>query len=226
MRSLLFKHTGIAAILLSVAGACGYDNYEAPSSTLTGQIVYQENPIGVRNNTVELELWQHGYDDFEKIPVFVAQDGSFSAVLFNGDYKLVLRNGNGPWLTDTDSIDVSVRGNTIVNFPVEPFYTIATEGFAKNGAVIESTVSIEAINNTNAIEHVSLFIGTTNILDETNNAQRLNIGGGAIDISNPVFLSAPLNASLAGRSYVFARAGIKIAGVVEMTYTPVQKITF
>jgi hypothetical protein len=224
MKPGFYKPILIAVVIIPMIAACDYDNYEPPSSKLTGQVVYQNNPVGLRNNTVELELWQHGYDDFEKIPVYVAQDGSFSAVLFNGDYKLVLRNGNGPWLNVTDSIDVSVRGNTTVDVPVLPYYTIGSEDFSKNGTTVESTVTIAQANGTNPIEYVSLLVSTTNIVDEINNIQRINVPGAGLNVSQPVVINLPLNTRLAERSYVFARVGIKITGVAEMVYTPVQKI--
>src|SRR5690606_40504884 len=43
--------------------ACGKDNYEAPSSMLTGVVTYNGKPVGVRgsNASVRLQLWQDGF---------------------------------------------------------------------------------------------------------------------------------------------------------------------
>ena len=78
--------------------SCGKDNYQAPESTLTGTVVYQGEPVGVRgsNQSVRLQLWQDGFQTREPIDVYVAQDGSFSAALFDGQYKLITVPGSGP----------------------------------------------------------------------------------------------------------------------------------
>ena len=85
-----------AASILMFAG-CKYDNYTAPQSVLSGTVGYQGAGIGVRSNAVQLELWQRGWQLFSKIPVYVQQDGTYKAILFDGDYKLTYLKGVGPW---------------------------------------------------------------------------------------------------------------------------------
>lgn len=214
----------LLALFLLTAG-CEKDNYEPPASTLTGRVVYQGEPMGVRSNGVQLELWQPGYQQFEKIPVFVAQDGSFSASLFDGDYKLVLLRGNGPWEENTDTIDVQVSGATTVDVPVEPYYVIGDAGFSQSGGTVTANFRILEASASRPLESVTLFIGTTTIVDANNNAA--NLSKAAADIGNvgePVTLSLELPAELAGRAYVFVRVGVKTTGVAEMLYSQVEKI--
>ena len=66
----------ISVFVLILVG-CEYDNYDPPRSFLTGTVTYNGNPVGVRSGATQLELWQHGYQLFEKIPVYIAQDGTF-----------------------------------------------------------------------------------------------------------------------------------------------------
>src|SRR5687768_11903068 len=91
----------IVWVLLLATAACegltSVDNYDAPGSTLTGQVMFDGQGVGVRSNGVQLELWEPAYPLRQKIPVYVAQDGSFSATLFDGSYKLNLLANNGPW---------------------------------------------------------------------------------------------------------------------------------
>ena len=101
-----------------------FDNYDEPNALLTGRVVYQGSPVGVRSNGVQLELWQPGYDLNQKIPIYVDQDGSFSAMVFDGEYKLNLLAGNGPWVDIRDTLQVQVQGQTQVDVPVVPYYTI------------------------------------------------------------------------------------------------------
>jgi hypothetical protein len=95
----------------AILTGCEKDNYQQPKSVLKGRIVYDGQVIGLRSNGVQLELWQHGYQLFTKIPVHVEQDGTFSASLFDGNYKLVRLRGNGPWTDNSDSIDVQLKGS-------------------------------------------------------------------------------------------------------------------
>ena len=222
------KNKGIAYIVLAlcmILTSCEEDNYEPPKSTLTGQVVYQDQAIGVRSNGVQLELWQPGFELFQKIPVYVAQDGSFSAALFDGNYKLVRLRGNGPWVDNTDTIDVAVSGATVVEVPVQPYYIIRDEQFQKSGDAIAATLNVVEVTPGTPIERVTFYVGTTTIVDANNFAAVTDIWEpNAEALSAPLNLSINLPAELAGRAYVYARAGVKMAGVQEMVYTPVQKI--
>src|SRR5690606_35052357 len=127
-----YLYSLLSIVVIMVMG-CEKDNYEEPTSMLTGRVVYQGEPLGMRSGGVQLELWQHGYELFSKIPVHVDQDGSFSARLFDGDYKLVLLRGNGPWADNTDSLDVHIKGSATVDVPVDPYFVITNHAFQRNG---------------------------------------------------------------------------------------------
>ncbi|MBC3785569.1 DUF3823 domain-containing protein [Spirosoma utsteinense] len=223
-----------AIILSLLVGAalltgCQKDNFDPPSSTLTGRVVYDNQPVGLRSNGVQLELWQRGYQLFTKIPVQVAQDGSFSATLFDGDYKLVRLRGNGPWVDNTDTIEVPVRGTATIEVPVQPYYIIRNEVIQKNGTNLTATCSVsQAAGGTNAraIEAVTLFVGTTQFVDVNNNAGAFSRTGTALaDLSKPLSLSMALPAPVVAKGYGYARIGVKTVGVAELLYTPVQKVT-
>ena len=77
------------ALAIFLTAGCEKDNRTPPESVLTGHIVYNKVPIGVRSGGVSFEIWQHGYQVFSKIALNIAQDGSFTATLFDGDYKLL-----------------------------------------------------------------------------------------------------------------------------------------
>lgn len=221
MKTTLF---GLLVGTILLAG-CAKDNYEPPTSTLTGQIVYESQPVGVRTNGVQLELWQSGYQLFTKIPVMVGQDGSFSAVVFDGDYKLVRLRGNGPWVDNTDTIKVSVRGAAKVDVPVQPYFIIQNGTIQKSGNVMTATCSVKQVATTRAIERVTLYVGTTQFVDITNNAANANLTGAALaDLSKPLSFSLNLPATITSKAFGYGRIGVKAVGVAELLYTPVQKI--
>ena len=223
-----FLYSVLAGALL-LAG-CTKDNVKPPSSQLSGRIVYQDQALGVRNNgstdiggtTSMLELWQPGYAFFVKIPLFVQQDGTFTAELFNGDYKLVRSRGNGPWVDNTDSIDVQVRGNTVIDVPVQPYFTIQNATFQRSGATVTATCSVTKVA-TKDIDVATLFLSSTAIVDAANSvAKDEKKGADVVDLSKPLSFSKAVPAAIKGA--VYARIGVKAAGVGEYVYSPVQKL--
>src|SRR5687768_1881292 len=136
-----YKLSFIIGILVVFSAACKKDNFDPPMSWITGTVVYQNQPVGVRSNGVQLELWQPGFANFSKIPVHVAQDGTFSANVFDGDYKLTFLRNNGPWVDRTDTINVSVRGSATVDVPVTPYFLVGSETFTYNAADTSITTS-------------------------------------------------------------------------------------
>ncbi|MBD0287478.1 MAG: DUF3823 domain-containing protein [Flavisolibacter sp.] len=227
MRNIFLATVSLALFVL-VAG-CKKDNYEPPKSQLSGRVVFQGQPVGVRSGGVQLELWQPGpeYELWKstKIPVNVAWDGTFSAMLFDGDYKLTRLKGNGPWADNTDTINVQVRGATTVDVPVDPFFIIKGETFQKSGNSINATFNLQQVNKSKNLELVRIYLGQTLITDQNNNAVNASKEASAItDLSQPVTLSATIPASLADKDYLFARVGVKTVGVAELAYSQPQKI--
>src|SRR5690554_1851707 len=176
---LYIRNVILLATLVFVA-SCGFDNYEPPKSTLTGNVVYNDAPVGVRGtgNAVQLELWQDGFELYTSIPVYVSQDGSFSAKLFDGEYKLVSRNGNGPWVSSQDTIHFSVNGDSYIEYEVTPFYTLSNENFSLEGNVLTATFDVEEVAGTQSIERAILVVNKTAFVDESAQIAR-------VDVTNP-----------------------------------------
>lgn len=226
MKALLYSLLAGTALFMG----CAKDNVEPPSATLTGRIVYQDQVLGLRsdastnltNQTSMLELWQRGYQLFTKIPVFVNQDGTFQAKLFDGNYKLVRSRGNGPWVDNTDSIDVQVRGNTVIDVPVTPYFTVTDAAFQRSGSTLTATCRVNQIVPGKEIDRVVLLISRTQFVDDSNALERTEkIGTAAVNLSQVQSFSVNIPSSITGA--VFARIGVKAAGVGQYVYSPVQK---
>ncbi|RDV11520.1 DUF3823 domain-containing protein [Pontibacter diazotrophicus] len=216
--------TYIMAMVVVLSG-CEYDNHEPPKTMLTGKVVYQDQAIGVRSSGVQLELWQPGYPVLQKIPVYVDQEGTFSAMVFDGNYKLTRLRGNGPWVDNTDTIDVQVQGNTVVEVPVQPFFLIRNEQFQNNGNAVTTTLNVEALVPGAKIERVTYYLGSTTIVDANNFAAVTDIWWPNEEaVAAPMSMSLEVPANIANKGYVFARVGVKIADVAEMIYSPVEKV--
>lgn len=219
----------ILTLILFLAG-CKYDNYDPPKSFLTGKITYNNTALGVRSGGNQLELWQYGFALRSKIAVYIDQDGSYSALLFNGNYKLVSLAG-APWVNQTDSIDVKVSGNTVVDVPVTPFFTITGETYAYTAvdSTITATCSVTKVG-TSAISSLTLYASSTTVLDANNNMQNTALAAAALtDLTTAktvkVKLSKATFTALIGRKYVYVRLGVATSGVGERLYTAPLKIT-
>ncbi|WPR76312.1 DUF3823 domain-containing protein [Algoriphagus sp. NG3] len=208
-----------------VASSCELDNFEEPKSTLEGRVVYNGEALGLRSQGVELELWQHGYDLFQKIPVYVSQDGTFSAVLFDGDYKMTLIRGNGPWMDRTDSIDVQVRGSQMIDVEVQPYYVVSNPSVSVNGDNLSVTFTINGINTNRDLEFAAIYMGRTSLTDAVRNEGNFRINADEIELGSAVTVEVPIPAGLAGRSEIFVRIGAKTVGIPELLYTQVESKT-
>ncbi len=213
-------------LVIALISACELDNYEEPSSELTGHVVYNGEPINVASGQVELELWQSGFELNGKIKVNVRQDGSFTALLFDGDYKLTQLVGSGPWVNNSDSIDVQLRGAGDIDFEVEPFYTITNESINFSNGSFEATFNVNEINDSRDLEFVGLYIGTTSIVDQIINESVEELDGDNLgSLNESISLSMDMPGDLSNRDNIFARIGVKTEGVSQMVYSQVVEIT-
>ena len=207
-------------VALIVFVGCKKDNKEPPSFVISGNVEHNGQPISVRSGGVELELWQYGFQLRNKIPVFLNQDGTFSAKVFPGNYKLTLLRGNGPWADLTDSLDVEVKGTSIIKVPVDPYFIIKNVNYQRNGNSITATFNLQRVNTTKVLEVARIYIGQTIITDQNNNLANVSKVASAItDLSQPVTITANIPAASASRDFVFVRVGVKTAGVAELLYS-------
>lgn len=236
----------ISILLLTVGlTACELDNFDPPKSTFAGRLVYKGEPIliqsanvAVGNNSdfpVFLELWQKAYNNRSSIRVPIKQDGSFSSLLFDGDYKLIVPNGQGPFLwkrtaaNAPDSMDVAIRGSKTMDIEVMPYYMVRSPQFTVAGRKVSGSVKLEKVItdavNGKTVERVSLYVNKSQFVDAGNSINKADLAGTAITDLNSVSLTtADIPPLVPSQSYVFVRIGLKITGVEDMLYTPVQKI--
>lgn len=242
MRSLTKSNGIIGTVVLGVAlSGCnltGIDNYDAPNAMLSGTVHFNGAPINLRSGGVELELWEPAFELRTKIPIYVDQTGAFSAMVFNGDYRLNTINNNGPWLNRTDTLSVQVRGNTQVDVPVQPYYVVQNpqvtyDAGAGAGGSVTASFQVGTVNASRQVEWVGLYVGTTAFVDRINRLVQLERTQAQLPAdwaTNPVSLTVALPANIRvtpspePRTHVFVRVGIKSAGLAEMIFSPLIKL--
>lgn len=222
----------MATIMVS---SCKKDNYAAPEVDFTGRLVYKGEAVNVQYDNVNFELWQPGFGKNGAITVTIAQDGGYSAKLFNGNYKLVFVANQGPflWPKNTsgaqDTIAVSLSGNKVMDIEVVPYYMIRNAAFTVSGRTVTASCNLEKIitdGNAKDIERVVLYVNRTQFVDGNNKIANQDLTGTALTNLASLNFSLTVPAITPAQSYVFARIGVKISGVEDMIFTPVSKLTF
>lgn len=210
--------------LLFVATGCEYDNYDEPNAILSGKVVYNGNPVGVRTNGTQLELWQDGYALHTKIPVYIAHDGTFSAAVFNGQYKIV-RLAGAPWEgAPGDTIVVDVKGNTTIDIPVKPYFIISNEHFQQSAGTVIAKFTIEKIVESAQIQSINLYLGKNILTDQNQHEKIVSLDLSGYTVGQEATVIAEIPAGLLGDDHLFARLGVRSTLSNEFYYTQVQKI--
>jgi hypothetical protein len=218
-----------------IFASCKKDNYDAPESDFTGRLVYKGEAIGVQYGNVNFELWQPGFGKSGAINVNVTQEGTFGAKLFDGNYKLVFTANQGPFLWPKnaagrqDTIAVQLNGSKTMDLEVRPYYMIRSAAVAAASGKVNASCKLEKIitdANAKDVERVSLYINKTQFVDGGNSIATQDLTGTAIADLNNLSMSVTIPALVPTQNYVFARIGVKIAGVEDMIFTASQKITF
>jgi hypothetical protein len=232
MKLKIYSAVTIAMMMLVMS--CKKDNYDPPSSQLTGQLVYNGAPVLVEYNRVPFELYQYGFGKVGPINGSISPEGTYSHLLYDGEYKLVIRPGQGPFLWPStggkaDTVNITVNGNTVRDIEVQPYHMIRTPQFTYAGGKVTATFKIEkTLNGPDAknLERATLFINKTTFVGNDNNIAKAEINAAAITDLNNVSLNVTVPTINPTQNYVFARIGVKTAGVEDWIFSPVQKIQF
>ncbi len=229
------SHCILFFALCTVILSCKKDNYDEPQATLSGRIVYKGEPLNFEYNRVNYELYQPGFGKTGPIGSVFTPEGGFSQVLFDGNYKLVVPAGQGPFVWKQtsagkpDSVAITLKGNTSLDIEVMPYFMIRTPQLSFAGGKVTGTCKLEKIvtdGNAKNIERVTLYISKLQFADSQTNVATTNLAGSAITDLNNVSLSVTVPVLTPTQNYVFARIGVKFSGVDDMIFAPAKKISF
>lgn len=229
-------HHIIITLLLATTG-CKKDNYDAPSVTLKGHLTYKGDNINVETNQVPFDIYQPGFGKSGSIRGFFDQEGAYSLLLFNGNYKFTMPANQGPFLWKElspgkrDTVAINLSGNQTIDIEVTPYYMLREAKFTTASKKVTAVFNIEKVIagvDAKDIERVTLYLGKTQFVSENgdNRIARTDLAGSAVSGLNNVSLTVNIPTITPTQNYVFARVGLKIAGVEDMIYTPVTKVSF
>jgi hypothetical protein len=224
----------MAVLLTASFISCKKDNYAPPQATLSGRLMYSGEQVNVEVNQVPFQLFQFGFGKVGAISSTFEQDGKFSALLFDGEYKLTVPANQGPFLWkrtangSQDSITIQMAGSQSLDVEVTPYYMIRNTVFAANDNKVTATFNLEkVITDANAknIERVNLYINKTQFVSAGDyNLAGTQLTAAQITSMTGVNMSVGIPTISPAQSYIFARVGLKIAGVEDMIFSSVQRI--
>ena len=243
MKNRIYFFTFILLAAVTGIVSCKKDNYSAPSSVLSGHITYKGEAISVEYRQVTFEIYQYGFGKISPVGVVsdggltnavttFDQDGSYSQVLFDGNYKFTIPAGQGPFMWKqtggkSDSVSITMNGNQTMDFEVTPYYMIRTPQITITAGKASSTCKIEKIitdANARNIESVSLYVNKTQFVSPADNIAKYDSAIASTTDLNNLKLSVTVPAIVPAQTYVYVRLGLKIAGLDDRIFTPVTKI--
>lgn len=220
-------------VLTGALYSCQKDNYSPPASQVTGGLLYNGDTVYVEYDRVPFQLYQYGFGKVGAINGAFTQDGIMSTLLFDGNYKFIVPSGQGPFLWPKttsgtpDSLDIAVSGSKTVDIEVTPYYMIRNANITAGGGTVSASFKAEKIitdANAKDIESVTLFINNTQFVSGSNNAARADKSG--TDITDPDNISLSVTVPSLNQNFVYARVGLKIAGVEDLIFSKLVKLTY
>lgn len=143
-----------ALLLLFAANACKIDNYPAPDSQLHGTFLDIETNEPVEQDIIRgstIEYIEHGYASQTKQVMIVKNDGTYrNNLIFSNTYTITPVRGN---FVPTQSQEVTVKGETQLDFKVQPYIRVKDAKIEKIGTKVVATFKLQqtVINNVKKI---------------------------------------------------------------------------
>lgn len=225
----------IFAFILTALFSCEKDNYQPPSVKLSGRLVYKGVPIPLEYNQVPYQLYQFGFGKVGPISQSFSQDGTFSSLLFAGEYKLTVDNATVPFkwpqtvAGKPDSLTINLSSDKTMDIEVTPYYMVRDAKISATSNKIASTFKIEKTlldASGRNFSRAVLFINKTQFVSINDNIASVSMNAGEISDLNNVNLSVNIPTIVPNQNYVFARVGVQIAGLNSWVFSPTQKLTY
>lgn len=241
MKKIVFLSMALLSIILA---SCEYDNYEAPSLALSGNVVYNGKNIqwdGRASRTI-LRVLQTGYGKVDGGTfIQVKDDGSFNQLLFHDEYWLTPNNNQFPFEFSQfnyksgvgyDSIYIDMKKDVQMDIEVTPYYELSDFSVSLAGEDIVMRCNVSKVMDTKnpapAIKNVRGYISTTNIVNSATTCAVVKAAD--VDGSASLEVSIPLTTYQNGyvnnfRDYAFCRVAIELENIPNYyLFTGIKKI--
>lgn len=229
MKKIIFISIALLSILFA---SCEYDNYDAPSLSLNGNVVYKGKSLqwdGSAARTI-LRVYQQGFGKVDGGTfIQVKDDGSFNQLLFNDEYWLTPYNNQFPFEfsqfkyksgTGYDSIHIDMKKDLKMDIEVTPYYELSNFAVSLQGNDIMMKFNVSKVSGTHnpvpAIKNVRAYVSTTTIVNSATTCavtKAVNTSAdGELEVSIPItnYQNGYVNNF---RSYAFCRVAIELEDI-------------
>jgi hypothetical protein len=231
----------LAIICLFIgASSCGYDNYDEPSSMFKGKITYNGETIYMGYGEVYFQLWEYPqkYGGNVQNDVPISQNGEFGIIMFDGTYKLIFPQNQGPFrmkpdAETNDTIFIALKGNKEYDVEVLPYYMFDGDvqySYDKPTGLMDVSVKLKKIitdANQRSVEYVRVLYNATQFVGNTGDYYLgYKTVGWPADVTNINLNLEPKERPTQnpGQDYLYFRVGVKIQNVEDLLYSQVVKI--
>ena len=191
-------------------------------SEVYGNLVYNGQVVPVKNGQIPLNFYQDSYKGNGNFQVMPSQDGKINALLFDGEYKIILASNQGAYEENATPYILNVKGKTELNWEITPFFFVNKATYNCANKQITAKVDISKISQNRDLEFVSIIVSKSIICDRINKEKEFILN--ASDISNLSDIHITGDLSNWKNDYFFVRIGVKSVGNTFYNYSQVQRI--
>ncbi|PQA54981.1 DUF3823 domain-containing protein [Siphonobacter curvatus] len=235
--SVFYRLILFLPVLFLVGCSTEIDNWDYPSSKVSGQFLYKGQPMQLMSTASDatgsnmLQLHQTGEGWIQGfVKVFSKEDGSYTINTFDGDYYLNLTPGRGPWVPNTDTLRFSLKGEEKnINFEVTPYFWLSDFKSNYQDSVFTATFNLTQVVASATMEKAVIHLAPTAIVDNTSKvyekAFTTVVPGSNTITLNLKTLSNAEKTNLKRTGFLFARIGIKTRNVSDLIYSKTVPLT-
>ncbi|MEA4851639.1 MAG: DUF3823 domain-containing protein [Paludibacter sp.] len=234
MKKLIFFNIILFAVVFT---SCEYDNYDAPSITFKGSLVYNGNNYLFDGNPSVgvITLIQKGFGKIDVgTNVRIDENGAFSQLIFPGDYWLTLANNQYPFEFKDfhslgtglgyDTIQMNIKKDIVKNIEVTPYFEIKDFNVSVDNGNIIANFKVKkvtgTVNATPKVIRTRCFVSTSSIVNSATTLSKSVIKS----ITDSATVSIPVSISTGStsyrqiyinnyRDYAFCRVALELNGI-------------
>lgn len=174
---MIQKITGSILMVLLIMGqqSCTkLDNYAAPNSTITGEIIDVVTGAPIQTNVYDcmIELDELSWSQNPQPLKFTTKpDGTFrNTKVFAGKYKVT--PVDGPFIP-VDGQEIDIKGDTKISFTVEPFLNIQISDLTQVGSTVTVSYKISSKSDSYKVTDSRLFVNNTAFVGDGSSMDQL-----------------------------------------------------
>lgn len=217
------KILSVFPVLLLLSG-CQVDNYQPPTSLLSGSVTYDGRAIYLAHGDVKFNLYQDGYEKQGPVTVTVSEDGTFSALVYDGSYHLCNIDDAAPWSNDVEPVDIVVSGDTFCNVEVKPYFTIDDAAIALDGTTVKGLCGVKRVSEGRNAKSIFLAVGKTRFINDQSYSYLARKSVTGVRVNGSHSFSVDISEFMDGCDCLYARIGLEIEGTGKYIYSETIRI--